>query len=86
MRSKLNSKSSRRGVRLKAKRCLKIHFEGYLAASRSFRAGSYLEDSDFESHEKAGARVLRGVGLITHGLPSNEAEAGRSSQRPECEE
>jgi hypothetical protein len=37
-------------------------------------------------NEKVKIQVLESVGLITHGLPSNEAGAGRSSQRPECEE
>jgi hypothetical protein len=37
-------------------------------------------------NEKVKTQVLESVGLITHGLPSNEAGAGRSSQRPECEE
>ena len=37
-------------------------------------------------NEKVKTQVLESVGLITHGLPSNEAVAGRSSQRPECEE
>jgi hypothetical protein len=36
--------------------------------------------------ERCRTRVLESVGLITHGLPSNEAGAGRSSQRPYCEE
>ncbi len=36
--------------------------------------GSCLEVDDVEIHGKAGARVLESVGLITHGLPSNEAD------------
>ena len=36
--------------------------------------------------ERCRTRVLESVGLITHGLPSNEADAGRSSQRTDCEE